>query len=93
MSTYSEGTTSGPMEDEDLENNNEKTAMVRKKSEVVVAVASNNGRSEMLRNLMTNLQAVFLGTKLAVLFPAVPLAVVATFYGFGRVSPRSCKLY
>ncbi|KOM47469.1 hypothetical protein LR48_Vigan07g117300 [Vigna angularis] len=84
MSTYSEGTTSGPMEDEDLENNNEKTAMVRKKSEVVVAVASNNGRSEMLRNLMTNLQAVFLGTKLAVLFPAVPLAVVATFYGFGR---------
>jgi len=73
------------MENEDLENNNEKTAMVRKKSEEVV-VASSNGRLEMLRNLMTNLQVVFLGTKLVVLFPAVPLAVVASFYGFGRVS-------
>ncbi|CAJ1970636.1 unnamed protein product [Sphenostylis stenocarpa] len=87
MSTYSEGTTSQPMastiKDEDLENNNEKTAMVRKKSEVVV-VASSNGRLEMLRSLMTNLQVVFLGTKLVVLFPAVPLAVVASFYGFGR---------
>jgi len=94
MSRYSEGTTSGSMEDEDLEKNNEKTAMVRKKSEEVVVVGSNNnGGSEMLRNFMTNLQAVFLGTKLAVLFPAVPLAVVATFYGFGRVSAHSCKLY
>ncbi|KAK7372090.1 hypothetical protein VNO80_05459 [Phaseolus coccineus] len=87
MSTYLEGTTSRPMaptmEDEDLENNNEKTAMVRKNSEVLV-VASNNGRLEMLRNFMTNLQVVFLGTKLLLLFPAVPLAVVATFYGFGR---------
>jgi len=99
MSTYSEGTTSRPMaptmEDEDLENSNEKTAMVRKNSEVVV-VGSNNGRVQMLRNVMTNLQVVFLGTKLLLLFPAVPLAVVATFYGFGRVSAfyhHSCKLY
>ncbi|KAF5446729.1 hypothetical protein F2P56_032332, partial [Juglans regia] len=31
-----------------------------------------------------NLQEVVLGTKLAVLFPAIPLAVVADFYNFGR---------
>ena len=96
MNTYSEATTSQlpipPTMDEDLENNTEvcdgnnaMTPMVRKKSELVV-VANNNSRLQMLRNFMTNLQEVFFGTKLVVLFPAVPLAVVANFYSFGRVS-------
>ncbi|KAG6631241.1 hypothetical protein CIPAW_13G077800 [Carya illinoinensis] len=38
----------------------------------------------MLRQMLANLQEVVLGTKLAVLFPAIPLAVVADFYNFGR---------
>lgn len=93
MNTYSEATTSQPMPptmDEDLENNTEDcnnamTPMVRKKSELVV-VTNNDSRFQMLRNFMTNLQEVIFGTKLVVLFPAVPLAVVANFYSFGRVS-------
>lgn len=39
-----------------------------------------------LRSFTANLKEVVFGTKLAVLFPAVPLAVVADFYGLGRVS-------
>jgi len=41
---------------------------------------------QMLRSFTANLKVVVFGTKLAVLFPAVPLAVVADFYGLGRVS-------
>ncbi|KAK7305394.1 hypothetical protein VNO77_43299 [Canavalia gladiata] len=41
-------------------------------------------RFQMLRNFTTNLQEVIFGTKLAVLFPAVPLAVIADFYSLGR---------
>nr|AAR99078.1 CAX [Suaeda salsa] len=37
-----------------------------------------------LRNILANLQEVILGTKLAILFPAVPMAIVAHVYGFGR---------
>lgn len=37
-----------------------------------------------LRKVLANLQEVILGTKLAVLFPAIPLAIAANFYGFGR---------
>ncbi|CAK9139947.1 unnamed protein product [Ilex paraguariensis] len=36
-----------------------------------------------LRKLLANLQEVLLGTKLSVLFPAIPLAVIATYCGFG----------
>lgn len=38
------------------------------------------------RLLLANLQEVFLGTKLSVLFPAIPVAIVAKCYGFGEVS-------
>ncbi|KAL5221480.1 hypothetical protein ABZP36_026193 [Zizania latifolia] len=38
-----------------------------------------------LRPVLANLQEVFLGTKLAVLFPAVPLAVAAQCFRFGQV--------
>ncbi|KAF5471543.1 hypothetical protein F2P56_008324 [Juglans regia] len=37
-----------------------------------------------LRRLLANLQEVILGTKLFVLFPAIPLAILANCYGFGR---------
>jgi Ca2+:H+ antiporter len=40
----------------------------------------------MLWHFLTNLQEVILGTKLAVLFPAIPLAIAADYYKFGRVS-------
>jgi len=42
-----------------------------------------------LRPVLANLQEVFLGTKLAVLFPAVPLAVAAQCANFGQVRSRS----
>lgn len=45
-------------------------------------------RFQMLGNFTTNLREVIFGTKLAVLFPAVPLAVVADFYKLGRVSMK-----
>ncbi|KAF5751381.1 vacuolar cation/proton exchanger 3-like [Tripterygium wilfordii] len=41
-------------------------------------------RLGMLRQFVANLQEVILGTKLAFLFPAIPLAVAADFYRFGR---------
>ncbi|WJX58200.1 Vacuolar cation/proton exchanger 3 [Trifolium repens] len=77
---------------EDMENNNVVTqqnisssssSMVRKKSDIVL-VTNNNVRFQILRNVMTNMKEVMLGTKLLVLFPAVPLAVAADFYSFGR---------
>ncbi|KAG1330486.1 hypothetical protein COCNU_02G004540 [Cocos nucifera] len=41
-------------------------------------------RSEPLRRLLANLQEVFLGTKLFPLFSAVPLAIAAHYFDFGR---------
>nr|XP_010904878.1 vacuolar cation/proton exchanger 1a isoform X2 [Elaeis guineensis] len=41
-------------------------------------------RSEPLRRLLANLQEVFLGAKLSPLFPAVPLAIAAHCFDFGR---------
>ncbi|XP_010528896.1 PREDICTED: vacuolar cation/proton exchanger 3-like [Tarenaya hassleriana] len=37
-----------------------------------------------LKDFLANLQEVILGTKLSVLFPAIPLAIVANSYGFAR---------
>lgn len=59
------------------------SSMLRKKSDPMLV---SNVRFNLLRQFLANLQEVFLGTKLAVLFPAIPLAVVADFYKFGRVS-------
>lgn len=39
-----------------------------------------------LKLLLANLQEVLLGTKLAVFFLAIPLAIAAKFFRFGRVS-------
>lgn len=59
------------------------TSILRKKSDPMLV---SNIRFKMLRQFLANLQEVILGTKLAVLFPAVPLAIVADMYDFGRVS-------
>ncbi|RDY00371.1 Vacuolar cation/proton exchanger 1, partial [Mucuna pruriens] len=47
-------------------------------------LVTRNVRFQMLRSFTTNLREVIFGTKLSVLFPAVPLAVVADFYSLGR---------
>ncbi|KAK4275170.1 hypothetical protein QN277_018299 [Acacia crassicarpa] len=55
------------------------------KSEIIEGDNGNFGiRGQWLRKIMGNLQEVIFGTKLAVLFPAVPLAVAADTYHFGR---------
>ena len=46
-------------------------------------------RCRVLRQFLNNLQEVILGTKLCLLFPAIPLAVLAKCYQFGRVSSIS----
>lgn len=56
---------------------------LRKKSDIKLI---SKVRCALLRNLLANLQEVILGTKLSVLFPAIPLAIVADCYGFARVS-------
>lgn len=37
-----------------------------------------------LRNVLSNLQEVILGTKLSILIPAIPVAIFAEYYGLGR---------
>ncbi|CAN1282346.1 Vacuolar cation/proton exchanger 1 [Linum perenne] len=44
------------------------------------------------KGFITNLKQVVLGTKLAVLFPAVPIAILADLYGFGRPWIFACSL-
>jgi Ca2+:H+ antiporter len=94
MSFFSDST-SRPFRtmNEDMESNvvtqqnisSSSSSMVRKKSDIVL-VTNNNVRFQIFRNVMTNMKEVMLGTKLVVLFPAVPLAVAADFYSLGRVS-------
>lgn len=43
-------------------------------------------RVGLFRQFLGNLRVVILGTKLCVLIPAFPLAILAQFCGFGRVS-------
>ncbi|KAJ6316109.1 hypothetical protein OIU78_019399 [Salix suchowensis] len=62
---------------------NMSSSSLRKKSDLTLV---SKVRCGMLRHLLTNLQEVILGTKLTVLFPAIPLAIAAQCYGFGRVS-------
>ncbi|XP_015580220.1 vacuolar cation/proton exchanger 3 isoform X2 [Ricinus communis] len=60
---------------------NMSSSSLRKKSDLTLV---SKLRCGLLRNLLANLQEVILGTKLSVLFPAIPLAIVAQCYGFGR---------
>ncbi|KAK2641114.1 hypothetical protein Ddye_022877 [Dipteronia dyeriana] len=61
---------------------NVSSSMVRKKSDPVLVPS--NVRFRLFRQFLANLQEVVLGTKLALLFPAIPLAIVADSYKFGR---------
>ncbi|XP_030969174.1 vacuolar cation/proton exchanger 3-like [Quercus lobata] len=60
---------------------NVSSSILRKKSDPVLV---SRVRFKMLRQFLANLQEVILGTKIAVLFPAIPLAIAADFYNFGR---------
>lgn len=60
---------------------NMSSSSLRKKSDLTLV---SKVRCGLLRNLLANLQEIFLGTKLFVLFPAVPLAIVAECFNFGR---------
>ena len=60
------------------------SSILRNKSDPMLV--SSSARFQMLWHFLTNLQEVILGTKLAVLFPAIPLAIAADYYKFGRVS-------
>lgn len=62
---------------------NVSSSSLRKKSDLTLV---SKVRFALLRQLLTNLQEVVLGTKLSVLFPAIPLAIVAQMFNFGRVS-------
>ncbi|KAF5186373.1 Vacuolar cation/proton exchanger [Thalictrum thalictroides] len=57
------------------------SSSMRKKSDLSVI---SRVRIGVLRKFLTNLQEIFLGTKLFVLFPAVPLAFVAHYCNFGE---------
>ncbi|WOK92503.1 vacuolar cation/proton exchanger 1a-like isoform X2 [Canna indica] len=60
---------------------NMSSSSLRKKSDLSLV---SKVRCDLLRIVLLNLQEVFLGTKLFVLFPAVPLAVAANYIHFGR---------
>lgn len=54
---------------------------LRKKSDIDLV---SRVHCRLLKNFLANLQEVIFGTKLCVLFLAVPLAIFAHFYGFAR---------
>ncbi|XP_048320465.1 vacuolar cation/proton exchanger 3 [Ziziphus jujuba] len=60
---------------------NMSSSSLRKKSDLTLVSKVPCG---LLRKFLANLQEVILGTKLSVLFPAIPLAIAAQCYGFGR---------
>ncbi|OVA02686.1 Sodium/calcium exchanger membrane region [Macleaya cordata] len=60
---------------------NMSSSSLRKKSDLTLV---SRVRIGVLRQILTNLQEVILGTKLFILFPAIPLAIIAQCYNFGR---------
>ncbi|EXC23654.1 Vacuolar cation/proton exchanger 3 [Morus notabilis] len=60
---------------------NMSSSSLRKKSDLKLVSKVPCG---LLRKILANLQEVILGTKLSILFPAIPLAIAAECYGFGR---------
>ncbi|KAH1266174.1 Vacuolar cation/proton exchanger 3 [Glycine max] len=62
---------------------NMSSSSLRKKSDLTLL---SKVHSDTLKNLLVNLQEVILGTKLSIIFPAIPLAIVAQSYGFGRLA-------
>ncbi|KMZ66421.1 Vacuolar cation/proton exchanger 3 [Zostera marina] len=59
---------------------NKSSSSLRKKSDVI---AMSKVRWNFLRNILANLQEIFLGTKLFLLFPFIPLAIIANLFNFG----------
>lgn len=57
------------------------SSLLRKKSDVVLGL---NIRSLWLRKILRNFQEVILGTKICILFVAIPFAIVAKYHNFGR---------
>ncbi|CAJ1948780.1 unnamed protein product [Sphenostylis stenocarpa] len=62
---------------------NMSSSSLRKKSDLALV---SKVRSGPLKNVLLNIQEVILGTKLSILFPAIPLAIVAKCYGFARIA-------
>ncbi|OIV98583.1 hypothetical protein TanjilG_12169 [Lupinus angustifolius] len=60
---------------------NMSSSSLRKKSSLTLVTKIRCG---LLRNLVANFQEVILGTKLSILFPAIPVAIFAQCYGLGR---------
>ncbi|QCE03622.1 Ca2+:H+ antiporter [Vigna unguiculata] len=60
---------------------NMSSSSLRKKSDLTLVSKISCGP---LKDMLVNIQEVVLGTKLSILFPAVPIAIVAQCYGFGR---------
>ncbi|KAE9622234.1 hypothetical protein Lal_00033003 [Lupinus albus] len=60
---------------------NMSSSSLRKKSSLTLV---SKIRCGLLRKLLANFQEVILGTKLSILFPAIPLAIFAQCYGLGR---------
>ncbi|GMJ00807.1 RARE COLD INDUCIBLE 4, cation exchanger 1 [Hibiscus trionum] len=60
---------------------NRSNSFMRKKSDPILVSTI---RFQILRQFLANLQEVIFGTKLVVLFPAIPLAIAADYYKFGR---------
>ncbi|XAR68821.1 hypothetical protein NMG60_11000196 [Bertholletia excelsa] len=60
---------------------NTSSSSLRKKSDLSLV---SKVRCGVIRRMLANLQEVILGTKLSLLLPAVPVAVAAESYGFGR---------
>ncbi|KAJ0027359.1 hypothetical protein Pint_35242 [Pistacia integerrima] len=60
---------------------NMSSSSLRKKSDLTLV---SKVPCNFLRKSLANLQEVFLGTKLSVLFPAIPVTIIARCYGFGR---------
>ncbi|KAM7271653.1 hypothetical protein ACFE04_030867 [Oxalis oulophora] len=57
------------------------SSSLRKKSELTLV---QKVPCRKFRQFLVNIQQVILGTKLAILFPAIPLAIAADMYNFGR---------
>ncbi|KAF4358761.1 hypothetical protein F8388_022528 [Cannabis sativa] len=60
---------------------NMSSSSLRKKSDIKLV---SKVPCALLRTFLANLQEVILGTKLSILFPAIPLAIAAHSFGFGR---------
>ncbi|KAM3233968.1 vacuolar cation/proton exchanger 3 [Capsicum annuum] len=76
MGSLRELENNGEFRVEELENKNDE--------EIIIKNKKNTQSFRILRELLVNLQQVILGTKLCLLLPAIPLAILAQYYQFAR---------